>query len=287
LILAEETREAIQEAAQTILAAPVVEAWLGGGDKVGRRIAVNFYGPPGSGKTSAADALAQLLGMNIMKVNYAELESRFVGETPKNVRLAFRQARDISALLFFDEADSILSRRFSTLSQANEAYINQTRSTMMLELDAFQGVVVFATNLASNYDDAFVRRIASHVRFSLPGRDLRERLWQKYLPTALPQAPDVMPGTLAEMTEGFSPADIATAVRRAAVRAAVRSGPQQQVFLEDLRGVIDKIRSAKAEIGSGSGRREVKVTTSEVSAEEMAKISAGHNGAESSVPGNG
>jgi len=111
LILPEETKETIQQAANTILVSPIVDTWLGNRDKVGRRIAVNFYGPPGTGKTSAADALASLLALKIMRVNYADLESRFVGETPKNVRLAFRQAQEAKALLFFDEADSILTKR--------------------------------------------------------------------------------------------------------------------------------------------------------------------------------
>jgi SpoVK/Ycf46/Vps4 family AAA+-type ATPase len=281
LVLAEETREAIGEAAQAILAAPLVEAWLGDGDRAGRRVAVNFYGPPGTGKTSAADALAHLLGMRVMKVSYAELESRFVGDTPKNVRQAFCQAREAGALLFFDEADSILGRRFSDLSQPNEAYINQTRSTMMLELDAFEGAVAFATNLAGNYDEAFVRRIASHVRFMLPGRDLRLLLWRKYLPDMLPCAADVTPATLADWSGGFSPADVATAVRRAAVQAAVRPEPQRRVTLDDLRRAIDRVRLAKEEVGRRPAPGGKTTVSYEVVSEEGSDQSAAEAGARS------
>lgn len=268
LILPDETREAIQQAANTILVSPIVDNWLGNRDKVGRRIAVNFYGPPGTGKTSAADALAALLSLKIMRINYADLESRFVGETPKNVRLAFRQAQEANALLFFDEADSILSRRFTNLSQANESHINQTRSTMMIELDKFQGVIVFATNLQENYDDAFVRRIAAHVSFSLPNKELRGRLWQMYMPLTLPRASDISPEKLANLSENFSPADIATAIRQAAVMAAVRKAESQHVLFSDLEKAIDKIRHAKQEVGT-KVNSPVKVSQSIISRDEI------------------
>lgn len=146
--------------------------------------------------------------------------------------------------------DSILSRRFTNLSQASEAHINQTRSTMMIELDRFQGVVVFATNLQENYDDAFVRRIAAHVRFSLPDEKTRLRIWQMYMPDTLPKAADVDLDKLADLSEDFSPADIAIAVRQAAVMAAIQSGDSQRVFLADLEKAIDKIQNAKREVGT-------------------------------------
>jgi SpoVK/Ycf46/Vps4 family AAA+-type ATPase len=268
LILPNETKEAIQQAANTILVSPIVDNWLGNRDKVGRRIAVNFYGPPGTGKTSAADALAALLSLKIMIINYADLESRFVGETPKNVRLAFRQAQEAKALLFFDEADSILSRRFTNLSQASEAHVNQTRSTMMIELDKFQGVVVFATNLQENYDDAFVRRIAAHIRFSLPSYKLRVRLWQMYMPPTLPRANDVSSEKLADLSKGFSPADIATAVRQAAVMAATRKGESQKVLLTDLEKAAYRIRSAKQEVGT-KANSSVQVSQTTISRDEI------------------
>jgi len=250
LILPEKTKEQIKQAADTILVSPIVDKWLGNRDKVGRRIAVNFYGSPGTGKTSAVDALAILLSLKIMKVSYADLESRFVGETPKNIRIAFSQAQEANALLFFDEADSILSRRFTSLSQASESHINQTRSTMMLELDKFQGVVVFATNLQENYDDAFVRRIATHVHFYVPNEELRMSLWQMYMPKTLPRSDDISLEKLASLSENFSPADIATAVRQSAVMAATRAGELQKVLFSDLEKAIDRIRKSKQEVGT-------------------------------------
>ncbi len=249
LILSEETIDAIQQAANTILVASIVDKWLGNIDKTGHRIAVNFYGPPGTGKTCCAEAFAAMLSLKIMKVNYPELESRFVGDTPKNLRLAFRQAQEANALLFFDEADSVLSKRFSSLSQANESYINQTRSTMMMELNNFQGVVVFATNLQENYDDAFVRRIAAHIKFSLPDKKIRTRLWEKYMPNTLPKEKGLSYERLSDISEGFSPADISMAVRQAAVTAAVRKKEKQQVTLSDVERAIIRISMAQNEVG--------------------------------------
>ena len=269
LILPDDTTEAIQQAANTILVYPTVERWLGNVDKGGHRVAVNFYGPPGTGKTSSADALAALLSLKIMKVNYADMESRFVGQTPKNVRIAFRQAQEAKALLFFDEADSILSRRFKSLSQASEAHINQTRSTMMLELEQFQGVVVFATNLQENYDDAFVRRIAAHVRFSLPNKKLRLQLWQMYMPNTLPKTTDVDVEKLANLSEDFSPANIATAVRQAAIMAAIRSGDSQRVCFSDLEKAINRIKNAQSEVGTRQQGSHEKVTRKIIHPDEL------------------
>ncbi|MBN2603382.1 MAG: AAA family ATPase [Candidatus Thermoplasmatota archaeon] len=250
LILPQETVDAISHAANTILVSPIIEKWLGNIDKAGNRIAVNFYGPPGTGKTSAAEALATILSLKMVKINYAELESRFVGGTPKNIQAAFRYAQEVNALLFFDEADSILSQRFTNLTQANEAYINQTRSTMMIELNHFSGIVVFATNLQSNYDDAFVRRIAAHIQFQLPDITLRKYIWEKYLPDTLPQNADVSISQLSTMSEGFSPADIAIAVRKAAVRAAIREEHDRKVNQSDFKIVIDQIKKAQLEVGN-------------------------------------
>jgi SpoVK/Ycf46/Vps4 family AAA+-type ATPase len=269
LILPDETKEAIQQAANTILASPTVEAWLGDQDKMGHRIAVNFYGPPGTGKTCSADALATLLSLKMIKVNYAEMESSLVGKTAKNVRQAFQQAEKANALLFFDEADSILSRRFTNLSQASEAHINQTRSTMMTELQKFQGVVVFATNLQQNYDDAFVRRIAAHVRFSLPNEKLRLNLWQMYMPETLPRANDIDIDKLTQLSEGFSPADIATAVRQAAVMAAIRNEDKKRVFLADLEKAIDRIKNAQHEVGTRRQNSEENISRRMIQASEL------------------
>ena len=99
--------------------------------KYSRRIGVNLYGAPGTGKTMAAHAIAKNLGRKILVVNYADIESKFVGETPKNIRKAFEAAKATNSILFFDEADAILSKRVTNMTQAVDVSVNQTRSVML------------------------------------------------------------------------------------------------------------------------------------------------------------
>jgi SpoVK/Ycf46/Vps4 family AAA+-type ATPase len=124
--------------------------------------------------------------MGIIRANYAEIESKYVGETAKNIKAAFQKAKETGALLFFDEADSILGRRLSNVRQSTDHAVNVSRSVMLLELDQFSGVTVFATNLASNYDTAFIRRILGHIEMPLPDADQRLRLWQVHTPSRMP-----------------------------------------------------------------------------------------------------
>ena len=147
-------------------------------DPYGGRTAINLYGPPGTGKSFAAEAIAHELGLGLIRANYAEIESKYVGETAKNIKAAFQKANEMQAVLFFDEADSILGRRLTNITQSTDHAVNVSRSVMLLELDHFSGVTVFATNLASNYDTAFVRRILGHVEMPLPNTEDRARLWR-------------------------------------------------------------------------------------------------------------
>lgn len=223
---------------------------LGEIDPRGGRTAVNFYGPPGTGKSLAAEALAGEMELGLIRVNYAEVESKFVGETPKNIKAAFAKADKANALLFFDEADSILGQRLTNVTQSTDHAVNLSRSVMLLELDRFQGVVVFATNLASNYDPAFTRRILAHIRMPLPDAAARLRLWQRHIPSRLPVqlAPADWPRLAAE-SEGLAGGDILNAVLYAAARAVERDGAQAQVRLADLRAALESGKRAKQEVG--------------------------------------
>src|SRR5690606_37581852 len=144
-------------------------------------LAFHFAGPPGTGKTIAAEAIAATLGRKLLVVRYAELESRWVGQTSKHVASVFRDAAKADAVLFFDEADAIASRRFTSLSHGYEREANATVNVLLNEVERFPGVVIFATNLAVNLDPAFERRIRTHIRFDLPGPEERERIWRAQL----------------------------------------------------------------------------------------------------------
>ena len=186
--------------------------------KFSRRIGINLYGAPGTGKTMAAHALAKYLGRKILVVNYADIESKFVGETPKNIRKAFEAAKASNSILFFDEADAILSKRVTNMTQAVDVSVNQTRSVMLMLMNEFQDFIIFATNFIENFDAAFMRRISMHVKFTLPDENCRRRLWQMYTPPEVPHNLDF--DELAKKFDGISGSDIANAMLNAAFKAA-------------------------------------------------------------------
>ena len=193
---------------------------LGERHATGLGLAFNFAGPPGTGKTICAEAIAHALGRKLLVVNYAEVESMWAGETPKNVAGLFRSAAEQGAVLFFDEADAIAARRSvgGSLPQQREA--NTTVNVLLRELEGFNGVVIFATNLAANFDPAFERRIRTHVLFEMPGVEERERIWHVQIhPGKTPLADDVDFRGLAERFPA-SGGDIKNAVLKAAAAAA-------------------------------------------------------------------
>jgi SpoVK/Ycf46/Vps4 family AAA+-type ATPase len=192
---------------------------------VGMGLAFNFAGPPGTGKTICAEAVAHHLGQDLLLVHYAQLESRWIGQTGKNVAGVFRAAEQQDAVLFFDEADAIAGRRFTDVSQGSERESNTVTAVLLRELETFPGVVIFATNLARNFDPAFERRIRTHILFEMPGPAERERIWQVQLhPRKTPLADDVDFAALAERFEA-SGGDIKNAVLKAAQLAIAEPGP--------------------------------------------------------------
>jgi len=223
---------------------------LGEIDPDGGRTAINLYGPPGTGKSFAVEAIAHELGMGLIRANYAEIESKYVGETAKNIKAAFQRAKETNALLFFDEADSILGRRLSNISQSTDHAVNVSRSVMLLELDHFRGVTAFATNLASNYDTAFVRRILGHIEMPLPDAAARLRLWQYHIPARLPVqlSPEEWACLVAE-TDGLAGGDILNSVVLAASTALEREGVTCRITLADFLQAIAAAKQAKQTIG--------------------------------------
>ncbi len=194
----------------------------------GLGLAFHFAGPPGTGKTICAEALAYALDKRLLVVRYAELESRWVGQTSKHVAAVFRAAARQDAVLFFDEADAIAGRRFTSIGAAYEREANAIVNVLLHELESFPGVVIFATNLAANIDPAFERRIRTHILFEMPDVEERERIWRVQLHARkTPLAPDVDFRALAEAYPR-SGGDIKNAVLKAAQIATVEPGPDSE-----------------------------------------------------------
>lgn len=226
VILPDDTRRQLYAALTQIEKHQLIFTQWGLGERhpTGMGLAFNFAGPPGTGKTICAEAIAYTLSRKLLRVSYAELESCWMGETGKNVRSVFREARTQGAVLFFDEADSIAGRRFSDFRAGNERETNQTVNILLKELEEHDGVVIFATNMASNFDPAFERRIRTHILFRMPGVREREQIWKVQLhPTKTPLGPDVDFHVLSERYE-VTGGDIRNAVLKAAQIAAAEEG---------------------------------------------------------------
>lgn len=228
-----------------------------------KRIGINLYGPPGTGKTMAAHAIAKRLGRKILIVNYADIESKYVGETPKNIRKAFDTAKKTNSILFFDEADAILSKRVTNMTQAVDVSVNQTRSVMLMIMNEYQDFIIFATNFIENFDPAFMRRISMHVKFELPDLECRKLLWEKYIPKKLSNNINIE--EIATKYDGISGSDISNAMLNAAFKAARQKMDtvEKQLVFEAVENIIASNKANK--------KMEAVVTTKEISEEEFKK----------------
>ena len=135
-----------------------------------------FYGPPGTGKTLTASLLGKTTGLDVYRVDLSLVVSKWVGETEKNLAGVFDQAEASDWILFFDEADALFGKRTQT-SSANDRYANQEVAYLLQRVEDFPGVVILASNLKGNIDDAFARRFQSMIYFPMPGPEERLRLW--------------------------------------------------------------------------------------------------------------
>jgi AAA+ superfamily predicted ATPase len=224
---------------------------FGAVDPTGRNLILNLYGPPGTGKTLAAEALAGTLKRQYIHIGIAELESKYVGETAKNITAAFQRAAAEGALLFFDEADTLLGARLSSVTQGIDNEINAMRSTLLIELERFEGLVVFATNFAKNYDSAFVSRIRYHIEFQLPDLDARTRLWQRMLVPGIPLDEDrtALIARCAAASDGLSGREIRTVLRTAFPRALIANPDRPVVRWEHLETAIADVIAANRNVG--------------------------------------
>lgn len=214
--------------------------------KFSKKFIVNFYGEPGTGKTLTAHALAKEFGKKILIVDYSQIESKYVGDTPKNLKKLFDIAQSEDCLIFFDEADAILSRRVTNMQSATDTSVNQTRSVLLNILNEFEGDIIFATNFISNYDPAFMRRISKHVFFSLPDYDARVRIFEKYIPQKMRPFSDIP--TLANQLDGLSAADIEKGILMAAFQAT--STGKSIIEQDDIIYQMDLISKSKIDNSS-------------------------------------
>ena len=243
--------------------------------KMSKKFGINLYGPPGTGKTMIAHAIAKHLKRNLIQIDYSEIESKYVGETSKNLVSAFAKAKETKSILLFDEADAILSRRVSSMTNATDVSVNQTRSVLLTLMNDYDGLIIFTTNFIENYDPAFMRRILAHIEFELPDILCRQRLWKKYIPESLPSKAEIK--ELAEISETLSGSDISNCVLKAAMSAARQNS--ESILIEHFEKSIKEVINSKNANSKSNTKIEKKSVSetyveSQIGTEKMMELKA-------------
>lgn len=192
LVLPSGTRRQLEEITAAIQNRHrVFESWgFGARSPSAAGLKVLFAGVSGTGKTMTAGVIGHGLGLDVYRIDLSSVVSKYIGETEKNLGRIFRAAAKASAILFFDEADALFGKR-SEVKDAHDRYANIEVAYLLQELEEHAGVVIMATNLRRNIDDAFARRMHYVVEFPLPDEEQRKQLWRKVFPLEAPVSPDV------------------------------------------------------------------------------------------------
>ena len=156
----------------------------------GQGTAVVFAGPPGTGKTMAAQVLSGGLNLDLYKIDLSQVVSKYIGETEKNLHEIFSEAQLSNAILFFDEADALFGKR-SEVKDSKDRYANIEVAYLLQKIEEYEGITILATNFINNIDKAFLRRIRFVVDFPFPDADARKRIWRIAIPEKTPIGPDV------------------------------------------------------------------------------------------------
>jgi SpoVK/Ycf46/Vps4 family AAA+-type ATPase len=197
----------------------VTEEWgFAGKHPNSTNLCVLFYGPSGTGKTMAASIIANELNLGLYKIDLANVLSKYVGETEKQLARLFDQAEAMNIVLFFDEAESLFGKR-TEMRDAHDRYANLQTGFLLERIETYPGIVVMSTNLLSNLDSAFTRRFRFMIEYPFPGAAERLQLWRQAFPPSAPVDPGVDYPLLAERAP-LSGGNISSIAMRAAFYAA-------------------------------------------------------------------
>ena len=232
VILPPDIQESVLELIARIKHRRTVYDHWGMGDIIttARGVTALFSGGPGTGKTLVASAIANELGMDLYRVDLSRIMSKWIGETEQNLAKLFDAAEDGHAIVLFDEADSLFSKRTEVKSSVDR-YANLEVNYLLQRLDTFEGIAILTTNFGTSIDNAFKRRLSFRLTFPFPDEEAREGLWRSHLPAALPTSGAFDLGDLSRRYR-LSGGYIRNAVLRAAFLAAEEHSPLTQDHLE-------------------------------------------------------
>jgi SpoVK/Ycf46/Vps4 family AAA+-type ATPase len=228
-------------AAQVANRAKVYEEW-GFGAKLNRGRGINalFAGQSGTGKTLAAEILANHLDLSLHRIDLSGVVSKYIGETEKNLDRIFTTAETANAILFFDEADALFGKR-SEVRDSHDRYANIEISYLLQKMEQYEGIAILATNLRQNLDEAFLRRLQIVVEFPFPNEAQRRQIWEQLFPAETPRAADIDFDHLAQRFR-LAGGNIKNIVLGSAFLAAANAGPiDMRHLLQGARGEYQKL----------------------------------------------
>ena len=200
----------------------------------GRGTSVVLYGPPGTGKTMAAQVVAGELGMDIYRIDLSQIGSKYIGETEKNLGKVFDAARFSNAILFFDEADALFTKR-TDVATSNDRYANAETAYLLQKIEEYPGMSILATNVMQNFDNAFKRRMSFIIPIEQPNEDTRLQLWQTVFPKEAPLDKNINFEIYAKVAEITG-----SSIKSAALSAAYRAAAEKRTITnQDLIEAVD------------------------------------------------
>jgi SpoVK/Ycf46/Vps4 family AAA+-type ATPase len=195
-------------------------------------ITVLFAGPPGTGKTMAAEVMAQRLKLPMYRIDLSQVVNKYIGETEKNLKRLFDAADISDMVLFFDEADSLFGKRIEA-NDARDRYANLEISYLLERMERFKGLAILATNRKNDLDQAFLRRIRHIIDFPMPGQEQRTAIWQQVIPPSVAENSQIDIAFLAQQFP-LAGGHIRSIVFNACLQSAHAGNGRQELFMKDV-----------------------------------------------------